>query len=275
MNAASGRHRTRTGRPGRRRKLWMKSALMVPHMRETAHPVNRIRAGARRSGLQAKHALEEGHQPLGAPGAAPQLARHLVGAVVDHVEGHEHDDDQADPGDPGEAQEQLRDVVRRHRHQHDGNAEPDDQNLRRALGGAGHGQHVVERHRHVREGDLRHGGAEAHRRQRCSGHAIAALGMTPVTLADLPVHLPAHPEQQDAAGERQSHDGEKLRGHRREQDAQPNGRGHAPKDHLLPDFGRHARGRQPHDHRIVARQHDVDDDHVEQGNQIESEQRDH
>ena len=47
---------------------------------------------------------------------------------------------------------------------------------------------------------------------------------------DLPVHLPADPQQQDAAGERQADDGEQLHGDGGEEDAQHDRGGDAPED---------------------------------------------
>ena len=103
-----------------------------------------------------------------------------------------------------------------------------------ALGGARHRQHVVERHRQVGDDDLRDGGAEAHggTRPRVAAHDRAPASGMRLALADLAVHLPAHPQQQDAAGERQADDGEQLHRDGGKDDAQDDGAGHAPEDHL-------------------------------------------
>ena len=69
------------------------------------------------------------------------------------------------------------------------------------------GQHVVERHRHVGHDDLRERGAESHGfcatpvycRSRPANAGAAGAGRR-----DLAVHFPAHPEQQNAAGERKT-----------------------------------------------------------------------
>ena len=50
-----------------------------------------------------------------------------VACRVDHIEGDVEDDQQADPGDPRIAAEQLRDVARRHRHQDDRDGQADDE----------------------------------------------------------------------------------------------------------------------------------------------------
>ena len=70
-------------------------------------------------------------------------------------------------------------------------------------------------------------------RRRRPGAAPAGLG----TCADLAVHLPAHPQQQDAAGERQADDGEQLHGNGGEGDAQDHRADNAPEDDLGAQLG--------------------------------------
>ncbi len=78
-------------------------------------------------------------------------------------------------------------------------------------------------------------------------------------------HLPGHPEQQDAAGQQQADNGEQLDGNQREQDAQHGGGGDADQDGARAPLGRQTRGGEPDHHGIVARQHQVDHDHLEKG----------
>ena len=85
--------------------------------------------------------------------------------------------------------------------------------------------------------------------------------------AQLAPHLPAHPQQQDAAGEEQADDLEKLGGEEREDDAQDRGRDDADQDRLVALLLRQARRREADHHRIVAGQHQVDHDHLEEGRQ--------
>ena len=88
------------------------------------------------------------------------------------------------------------------------------------------------------------------------------VGRMTIAAADLAIHFPADPEQQDAAGQRQSDDGEELRRDRSEQDAQYDGRTDAPEDDLGAVLGRDTRGRKSDDDGVVARQRHVDQDDV-------------
>ena len=85
---------------------------------------------------------------------------------------------------------------------------------------------------------------------------------------DLPVHLPADPQQQDAAGEHQADDGEQLHGDRREDDAQDDRGQDAPKDHPGANLGCDARGCETDDDSVVACQHQVDHRDVEEGDEV-------
>ena len=58
----------------------------------------------------------------------------------------------------------------------------------------------------------------------------------PFVRGDLPVHLPADPQERQASSEREADDLEKLRRDRREQNAQHHGRGDA-EDHPVADLG--------------------------------------
>ena len=81
--------------------------------------------------------------------------------------------------------------------------------------------------------------------------------------ADLAVELPAHPEQQDAAGEKQADDLHELHREQRQEDAQHDRAGDPVEDHLLANGARGAgRGHADHDG-VVARQDDVDEDHLQ------------
>ena len=155
--------------------------------------------------------------------------------------------------------------MRGDRHQHDRHGEADNEDKSVALGRAGDGQHVVERHRHVGDGDEADGGPEAEFGMRllvCTNVSVMIAG------GDLAVHFPAHPQQQDAAGERQADDGEQLHGDRGKEDAQHDRRGDAPEDHPAANFLGNARGGKTDDDGVVARQHQVDHDDVDEGDEV-------
>ena len=80
-------------------------------------------------------------------------------------------------------------------------------------------------------------------------------------------HLPAHPQQQDAAGEEQADDLEKLGGEKREHDAQHRGGDDADQDRLVALLLRQPRRREADHDGVVAGQHQVDHDHLEEGRQ--------
>ncbi len=135
--------------------------------------------------------------------------------------------------------------------------------------GARDGEHVVQRHRDVGDDDLGDGLAQCLLRgDRMAGdHAVAVeilafdrFLVVAVWRAQLAPHLPAHPQQQDAAGKQEADDGEQLGRDKREQDAEDGGRQHADQDRLAALFLGQAGGREADDHRIVARQDKVDHD---------------
>ncbi len=86
--------------------------------------------------------------------------------------------------------------------------------------------------------------------------------------ADFAVHLPADPEQQDTAGQGQTDDGEQLRRDGREKDTQADRAGKAPEDDPPTNFGRYAGRGKPDDDRVIASQHDVDDNDLHQRNEL-------
>ena len=73
-------------------------------------------------------------------------------------------------------------------------------------------------------------------------------------------HLPANPQQQDAASQRQTYDGEKLGRDQREEDTQHDRRADPGEDHFPPLFLRHAGGGHPDDDGVVAGQDKIDGD---------------
>ena len=87
-------------------------------------------------------------------------------------------------------------------------------------------------------------------------------------LGKLAVHLPAHPEEQDAAGEHQADDRQQL--HRRggENDAERDGAGDTPEDHLGAHLRRDPRRRHADDDGVVAGEHQVDHDDLGEGDEL-------
>ena len=86
-------------------------------------------------------------------------------------------------------------------------------------------------------------------------------------LAQLAPHLPAHPEQQHAAGKQQADHLQELGRDAGKDDAQ-RGRGHdADDDGAAALIGRQARSREPDDDGVVAGEHEVDQDDLEQRGQ--------
>ena len=88
-----------------------------------------------------------------------------------------------------------------------------------------------------------------------------------VLFAQLAPHLPAHPQQQDAAGEQQADDLQQLDRDAGEPDAHHGRRGDAPEDHLGALVLRQAGGGQADHDGVVAGQHQVDHDDLEQRSQ--------
>ncbi len=127
---------------------------------------------------------------------------------------------------------------------------------------AGDGQHIVERHRDVGEDDLHERLAEALAfRFLLAGRRI---GDVPSCLLQLAIHLPGDPEQQHAAGEGEADDGEELDGDERKTDAQRRRHGDAEGDDAELLLVRQAGRRHADDNRVVASEHDIDDDDGEQ-----------
>ena len=91
-------------------------------------------------------------------------------------------------------------------------------------------------------------------------------------LAQFLEHLPAHPEQQQAAGKRQTGDFEQANGDQRQDDAD-HGRGpDAGHDRFRTLAGGKARRHHADDHHVVARQHHIDEDDLQivaEGGRIE------
>ncbi len=140
-------------------------------------------------------------------------------------------------------------------------------------------EHVVERHGNVGDHDLPGGLREGLARPATSAgdgavginvfdrdrlHRIDLDGMRRRKLAP---HLPAYPEQQYAAGEQQADDLQQLRRHQREHDAQAGRRGDADQDCLRALMGGQAGGGKADDDGIVAGQHQVDHQHLEESPQ--------
>lgn len=198
----------------------------------------------------------------------------LVRAIPHHHDGDIEDDQQPDIGDPAVAVQQPGDEVGGQAHQRDGEGEADDQHLEVVARGAGHGQHVVERHRHVGHHDLGDGLAEGLRRP--AGLAVVAAGLAVlqrrglggVVGADLAPQLPAHPQQQDAAGEQQADDLQQLGGEQGEDDAQHGGGADAPQDGAAPLIGRQAGRGHADDDGVVAGQRHVDDHDLDEGGKL-------
>ena len=84
----------------------------------------------------------------------------------------------------------------------------------------------------------------------------------------LAVHLPAHPQQQDAAGERQADDRKHLHRDGGEDDAQHDGAGDAPEDDLGAHLRLDPRGRHADHDGVVAGEHQVDHDDLGEGDEL-------
>jgi len=84
------------------------------------------------------------------------------------------------------------------------------------------------------------------------------------SFAQLAPHLPRDPDQQQAADKDQADDLHQLGHDEREGDAQHERREHADDDHLAPLVGGKPRRERADDDRIVARQYDVDHQHLQE-----------
>ena len=103
----------------------------------------------------------------------------------------------------------------------------------------------------------------------CAKVLRGRLGRRPRFVAALPAqfapHLPGDPQQQDAAGEQQADDRQQFDRDRGERDAQQRRRPDADQNGALAPLGRQAGGGEPDDDRVVARQHQVDHDDLQEG----------
>ena len=142
------------------------------------------------------------------------------------------------------------------------------------------GQHIVQRHGDVGDHDLDQGGRErlARDAQGLGRRASAVVGgqggfqlglglglvVCPLLLQFAP-HLPADPQQQDAAREQQADDGQQLHRDQGEADAQDDGGGQADQDGLLPLLGGEGGRREADGHGIVAGQHQIDHQNLAEG----------
>ncbi len=86
-------------------------------------------------------------------------------------------------------------------------------------------------------------------------------------VAQIAPHLPADPEQEDAAGQQQADDLEKLDGDAGKRDAQDGGGKNADQDRLLALVGRQPRRGKTDDDGVVAGQHQVDEDDLQKRQQ--------
>ena len=86
-------------------------------------------------------------------------------------------------------------------------------------------------------------------------------------LAQLAPHLPAHPQQQHAAGQQQADHLQQLGRDAGEDDAQASGGDDADDDGAPALLGRQARRGKADDDGVVAGQHEVDQDDLEQRGQ--------
>ncbi len=197
---------------------------------------------------------------------AERVRLDLPRAAPDHVERDIEDDGEADIGDPAVPVEQPGDEARRHAHQHDRQAEPEHQRERMLARGARHRQHVVERHRDVRQHDLPGGLGEGLARHIRASPCVSAASVSSAFGPRSSRHIfQLHPEQQDAAGEQQADDRQQLDGDAGERDAQHRGGDDADQDGAPALLRRQAGGGEPDDDGIVAGQHQVDHDDLEEG----------
>jgi hypothetical protein len=165
-------------------------------------------------------------------------------------------------------------------HERDRQPEPEHQNAGMMPGRTRHREHVVEGHGDVRDDDLGGGlrqgllpGPAA------AGGGDAAVGIDLEVLhgelarflrgnrTQLAPHLPAYPQQQNAAGEQQADHLQELGRHRREGDAQQRRRDDADEDRARALRCRQTGGREADNDRIVPGQNQVDHDHLQQRSQ--------
>jgi hypothetical protein len=135
------------------------------------------------------------------------------------------------------------------------------------LGSAGDRQDVVEAHRDVGDQDLDdrlpQGLARGARRSPIGDrrHALVLFGDRIAVMAAVPqlaVHLPADPQQQNAARQDDADDAQQLHRDRREGDTHDGRSDDAPEDRLPALIGRQASGRHADDDGVVPSQDEVD-----------------
>jgi hypothetical protein len=95
------------------------------------------------------------------------------------------------------------------------------------------------------------------------GHGVGVGGL----LAQLAPHLPADPQQQEAAGQQQADHAQQPGGDQGEGDPQHDRRAQAVENDLLAVLGRQAAGSQAHGHGVVAGQDQVDHQNLQQSGQ--------
>ena len=202
------------------------------------------------------------------------------------MHGHIEHDDQADVADPAVLGQQLGDEGRGEAHQRDGQDQAEDHDPGMFMRGTGNGQHIVQRHGDIGDHDLKQGRAEglALDTQRFRRRTVAVMGgqgslqlglglglVVGALLLQFTPHLPADPQQQDAAGEQQADDSQQLHGDQGEADPQHDGRRETDQDRLLALFGREGRGGETDRDGVVAGQHQVDHQHLAQGGSLAGE----
>jgi len=199
--------------------------------------------------------------------------------LPDHVQGDVEDDDQAEEAQPSVALEKAGDPGGGKAHEGDGQQQAHHQDPDVLAGRAGHRQDVVQGHGHVRQQDLRHGLAHGLGTRRRGGLTLeldacgfleglcrlGGLGLMP--LPELAPHLPAHPEQEDAAGEEKADQLQELDGHYGQTQAQGDGGHETVKDGFAPLFGRQTCGGEADGHGVVSGEGQVDHDDLSKSDQ--------
>src|SRR5918995_909207 len=176
------------------------------------------------------------------PASMAHSSRHhwpdFEGSTVDHLDSHVENDSKTHVGDPVVLLEQAGDEASGDPHQSNRQDKAEDKDDRMVLCGSRDCQHVVERHRHVGDNNLPRCLSKRLARGMFGDQAIlievavlqgffglkVLLGMAGPQLAP---HLPAHPEQENTAGEKQADDLEELGRETREDDAQDGSRNDA------------------------------------------------
>jgi hypothetical protein len=172
--------------------------------------------------------------------------------------------------------QEVRDVAGGKAHQRDREHETEDQDVGMLARRTRDCEHIVERHRDVGDEDLP--GRLAERLLRGAATNRGGAVRVDVEVAEfasrlrhrvpqLPPHLPANPQQQNAAGKQQADDRQQLCRDGCKADAQHSRGADADEDCARTLFFRQAGGRKTDDHRVVARQHQVDHDDLEKRRQ--------